>query len=383
VVIRPTAATWLVVLLIVAACLADPGRARPPGVTRVTSSANRTRVHGRVRTIRLIVIHSTEGGLHSSVRWLQNRRARVSAHFVVSRRGRVLQLVPLRDVAWHAGNRRVNRHSIGIEHVGYADSRAGFTRAEYRASAHLVAWLCRRYRIPADRRHIIGHAQVPDPRHPGRYGGVSHHHDPGPYWRWSYYLRLVRFDIALARPLRLETSSISGNGRLTGRVAWHVRANTAVRRVEFQVDGRVLWRDARRPFAFAGGRGLRTTQLANGWHTMVVVGHGSGGRSVAAQVRALVHNAPYHLTTAGARRWRRVHGVILLRVRPWGAGTRHVLLRIDGRRAALDRHAPYRFRWNTALRRDGKHVLSLEAVARDGRIARRRIPVVVSNHLAR
>ena len=50
----------------------------------------------------------------------------------------------------------------------------------------------RRYDIPIDRQHIIGHADVPDPSHPGELGGSDHHTDPGPYWKWGYYLRLVR-----------------------------------------------------------------------------------------------------------------------------------------------------------------------------------------------
>ncbi len=343
-------------------------------------SVNRTHVKG-MRPIRTIVIHSTEGPLRGSVRWLQSKRARASAHFVVSRAGRVLELVPLRDVAWHSGNRRVNARSIGIEHVGYAGSRRGFTLAEYRASARLVAWLCRRFAIPADRKHIIGHSEVPDPVRPWRRGGISHHRDPGRFWRWRLYMRLVRFYVELAKPLRLERTTIADGARLTGTVRWSVRASEAVRSVEFQVDRHVLWRDARRPYAFARGRGLRTVFLANGPHTLVVVGRGVGGRTVAVRARVLVHNRPYALTTAGARRWGRARGVVVLRVRGWGAPTRRVVLRIDGAGAAVDRHAPFVFRWNTALRRDGKHVLSVEATARDGRVARRRFPVVVSNHV--
>jgi N-acetyl-anhydromuramyl-L-alanine amidase AmpD len=378
-------ASLVVAAAAIAAGSEDVGRARttPPGVTRVRTSANLTRVHGRFRRITKIVIHSTEGGLRPSVRWLQSRRARVSAHFVVSRKGRVLQLVPLRAIAWHAGNRRVNARSIGIEHVGYAGSRRGFTAAEYRASARLVAWLCSRFHIPVDRRHIIGHAEVPDPFHRGRFGGARHHYDPGRYWHWSSYMRLVRYYVELSRPLRLEWSSIEAGTRVSGRVSWHVRTTATVRWVSFQVDRRVLWRDRRRPFAFAGSRGLATTMLRNGWHSLIVVGHGIGERTVASSVRVLVHNRPYYLTTAGARRWGRVEGAVVLRVRGWGAPSRRVSLWIDGRRAAVDRHAPFSFRWNTKLRRNGKHVLVFEALARDGRVAHRRIPVVVANRRPR
>ena len=80
---------------------------------------------------------------------------------------------------------------VEIEHAGWSYRRGSITRVEQRASARLVAYLARRMHIPIDRRHIIGHADV---RHPsGRgWGGVDHHTDPGPYWNWSRYLRLVR-----------------------------------------------------------------------------------------------------------------------------------------------------------------------------------------------
>ena len=86
---------------------------------------------------------------------------------MVARDGSIVQLVHLSDIAWHAGNGEVNAHSIGIEHVGETYDPAGFTTDEYRSSARLVAWLVRRYDIPVDRKHIIGHSQVPGPEQPG------------------------------------------------------------------------------------------------------------------------------------------------------------------------------------------------------------------------
>src|SRR5262249_61269194 len=82
-----------------------------------------------------------------------------------------VHLVPLSDSACDAGNWKINQHSIGIEHVGETYDPAGFTKEQYESSARLVAWLVRRYDIPVDRQHIIGHSQVPDPNHPGEYGG--------------------------------------------------------------------------------------------------------------------------------------------------------------------------------------------------------------------
>ena len=50
--------------------------------------------------------------------------------------------------------------------------------------------------------------------------------------------------------------------------------------------------------------------------------------------------------------------------------------RVDGVRRAVDRRAPFLFSWNAAKARPGKHVLEVVATSVDGRVARRRIPLV-------
>src|SRR3954449_10780159 len=140
----------------------------------VRHTPNKTETNRTVKTISGIVIHDTEGRFIGSIRVLQRARTRGSAHFVVSRRGQVVQLVPVSDVAWHAGNSWWNLHSIGIEHEGWAGRRA-YTEKEYRASAQLVAYLAHRWSIAIDRDHIIGHDEVPNPFRPGFFGGANGH----------------------------------------------------------------------------------------------------------------------------------------------------------------------------------------------------------------
>jgi hypothetical protein len=59
----------------------------------------------------------------------------------------------------------------------------------YRSSAKLVRYLAKKYDIPLDRQHIVGHEQ---------YHGLTParaklmHNDPGPYWDWEYYMKLLR-----------------------------------------------------------------------------------------------------------------------------------------------------------------------------------------------
>jgi N-acetylmuramoyl-L-alanine amidase len=69
-----------------------------------------------------IVIHFTAGrSLESSVAWLCNSKARASAHFVIGKAGKVVQLAKLDTKTWHAGKSSwegrsgFNSYSIGIE----------------------------------------------------------------------------------------------------------------------------------------------------------------------------------------------------------------------------------------------------------------------------
>ena len=71
------------------------------------------------------------------------------------------QCVRNEDIAWHAGWWDTNTHSIGIEHAGYIDNPDWFTKSMYHSSAKLSAWCCKEYEIPIDRKHIIGHDEVP------------------------------------------------------------------------------------------------------------------------------------------------------------------------------------------------------------------------------
>src|SRR3954465_4445566 len=100
----------------------------------IRHTPNETETNRTAKTIDAIVIHDTEGRFVGSVRALQNANREASAHFVVSRRGQVVQPVPVADVAWPSGNSRWNLHAIGIEHEGWADRPRSYTEAEYRAS---------------------------------------------------------------------------------------------------------------------------------------------------------------------------------------------------------------------------------------------------------
>jgi N-acetyl-anhydromuramyl-L-alanine amidase AmpD len=155
-----------------------------------------------------LVIHVAEGSWASTYAWFRNPRAEASAHYVVSSTGRVAQMVPDRDIAWHAGNWAYNESSIGIEHAGFTNV-TRFPDAEYRGSARLAAWLADTYLITPDRTHVIGHSQVPDPNHPGQWGGVDHHTDPGGTWNWARYMAYLRADAADTPQVLVDNSTPS------------------------------------------------------------------------------------------------------------------------------------------------------------------------------
>ena len=106
---------------------------------------------------------------------------RVSAHFLIRRRGELFQFVACGERAWHAGasawrgRAGCNDYSIGIELEG-TDDRA-YTAAQYGRLARLIRRLRQRYPL-AD---LAGHSDVA----PGRKT------DPGPAFDWDRLRRLL------------------------------------------------------------------------------------------------------------------------------------------------------------------------------------------------
>jgi N-acetyl-anhydromuramyl-L-alanine amidase AmpD len=383
------------------------------------TESNRTRA-----TIDAIVIHDTEGRFTGSVRFLQRARTRGSAHFVVSRRGQIVQLVPVTDVAWHSGNGWWNLHSIGIEHEGWV-GRRGYTEKEYRASAQLVAYLAHRWGIPLDRDHIVGHNEVPNPNRPGWYGGVDGHTDPGPYWKWAYYLHLVRYYAAhpvrpkfvqrmtllpdapiphrtgalrtffsrtvvhathvAVTPLARSTagrSTVARQATVHGNALWWSGVSSSTRwrrhiwKVDFLVDGKTLYTDHTWPYSFHRTIGWNSRAVANGRHMLTVRVYGTHHYRVRKSIPIRVGNAPLRVGVTGASSGGAVSGVLEL-----GANVSErvdrVTLYVDGKPVSRDASRPYRLRWNTTTASEGAHTLLV--YARGIHRAASTVPVVVAN----
>ena len=161
----------------------------------------------RTKQVSAVVIHYTEGSYAGCISWFKNCESGVSAHYVIrSADGQVTQMVREADKAWHA--RSANGYTIGIEHEAYGNIWSFFTEAMYQSSADLVRDICSRYAIINGHRtfyrdtldngtclnnglhnlggeeactKIRGHQHYPDQTHT----------DPGPYWDWNYYYKLI------------------------------------------------------------------------------------------------------------------------------------------------------------------------------------------------
>ncbi|MFJ2741464.1 N-acetylmuramoyl-L-alanine amidase [Streptomyces sp. NPDC087440] len=175
------------------------GAVDQPGAQWVAASAGNLRTADRPDDYRIdrIVIHTTEGSYDTAIRVFRDPLHAAAAHYVIrARDGKITQMARELDVAYHAGNRGYNERSIGIEHEAFAHRKGTLTEVMYRSSARLAAGICARYGIPVDREHIVGHVEVPG----------TDHTDPGPYWDWDHYLKLVRQEARKPSPAPVRST---------------------------------------------------------------------------------------------------------------------------------------------------------------------------------
>jgi N-acetylmuramoyl-L-alanine amidase len=119
--------------------------------------------------------------------------ARVSCHYLVSKSGEVVRMVPEERRAWHAGRSYwrgitdVNDDAVGIEldNPGHLNGYEPFPDAQIDALIPLVSDIMLRHRIT--RGNVVGHSDVAPARK----------RDPGELFPWS---KLARLRLALPRP---------------------------------------------------------------------------------------------------------------------------------------------------------------------------------------
>ncbi|WP_374238331.1 peptidoglycan-binding protein [Mycobacterium sp. PSTR-4-N] len=174
---------------------------------------------------RWIVVHTQEGGrtARDLAAYLANPASKVSYH-AVNDDHESLKSVGEDDAPWAAAG--ANKYGF---HICLAGSYSAWSRgkwletdasdgknedAELTAAAKIIAWWCRKYKIPAEyiggkgipwgRDGICGHMDL------GTWGGG--HHDPGPNFPWDELIRRVKAFLAGAAPTPLPTPVPVGPG---------------------------------------------------------------------------------------------------------------------------------------------------------------------------
>ena len=132
----------------------------------------------QARLLKYIIIHYT--GMNSqkvAIKRLQSKVAKVSTHYLISKRGVIYQMVKDQYVAWHAGKSRwgndknLNLKSIGIELVNKGDEKFPFL--QIKSLCMLIKYLKNKHKI--QKKNVLGHSHIA----PGRKV------DPGINFPWK------------------------------------------------------------------------------------------------------------------------------------------------------------------------------------------------------
>ena len=130
------------------------------------------------RSIKFIIIHYT--GMQSeieSINRLKNIKAKVSCHYLINRKGLIIQMVKDNKIAWHAGkskwgnDKNLNLNSIGIELVNKGDEKFPFL--QIKNLCMLIKYIKKKHKI--QKKHVLGHSHIA----PGRKI------DPGIHFPWK------------------------------------------------------------------------------------------------------------------------------------------------------------------------------------------------------
>ena len=120
-----------------------------------------------LRKIKYVIIHYT--GMQSeieSIKRLKNPKYKVSCHYLINRKGKIIQLVKDKNIAWHAGKSKwkkitdLNKDSIGIELVnkGHEFGYQNFSPKQIKSLIRLCKNLKKKYFIKKE--NFLGHSDI-------------------------------------------------------------------------------------------------------------------------------------------------------------------------------------------------------------------------------
>ena len=121
----------------------------------------------KIKDIKFIVIHYT--GMQSeieSIKRLTNEKTKVSCHYLINRKGLIIQMVKDKNIAWHAGKSKwknfinLNKLSLGIELVnkGHQFGYQNYTKKQINSLISLCKKLKKKYRIKDE--NFLGHSDI-------------------------------------------------------------------------------------------------------------------------------------------------------------------------------------------------------------------------------
>ena len=101
-----------------------------------------------------------------SIKRLKNPKYKVSCHYLINRKGKIIQLVKDKNIAWHAGKSKwkkitdLNKDSIGIELVnkGHEFGYQNFSPKQIKSLIRLCKNLKKKYFIKKE--NFLGHSDI-------------------------------------------------------------------------------------------------------------------------------------------------------------------------------------------------------------------------------
>ena len=146
--------------------------------------------------INLIIIHYTAlKSISESIKYLCSKNNKVSSHYLISKSGKIYNLISEKRRAWHAGESfwqgctDINSKSIGIE-LDYTQSNKNnkFSNKQIKSLIGLLKQLIKQYNIKPE--NVLGHSDI------APYRKI----DPGKYFPWyliqenklSFEIKLIK-----------------------------------------------------------------------------------------------------------------------------------------------------------------------------------------------
>ena len=135
------------------------------------------------KELRFIILHYT--GMRSekaAISRLTSVQSQIASHYLVTRNGKIINLVPDLYIAWHAGFsfwknfNSLNKSSIGIEitNPGHQFGYKKFSKKQINSLINLIKFLIKKYKI--NKKNIIGHSDIAPDRKK----------DPGEKFPWKH-----------------------------------------------------------------------------------------------------------------------------------------------------------------------------------------------------